>query len=62
MEYILLMYNNSESTPTNEEWDLFIQKAIESKRFNGGSAIADAQILGKKKILNYLISWRFYAF
>ena len=31
MEYILLIHNNNKTIPTAEEWNSFIQKAIESK-------------------------------
>ena len=50
MEYILLIHNNTETTPTNDDWSLFIEKAIQTKSFQGGSAISNGLTIGKKEI------------
>ena len=49
MEYIVLIHTNTETTPSNHEWSAFINKAIESKLFKGGSAIGSSVSIGSKQ-------------
>jgi hypothetical protein len=48
MQYIVLVFNNVKSSPTNDEWGDFINKAITSGMFRGGSAIGAKTPLGNK--------------
>ena len=50
MEYILLIHTNTDTTPSDDEWSSFIQKAIQTKIFKGGSAISNGLIIGKQEV------------
>ena len=47
-QYILLIYNNAITRPTDEEWGAFFIKAKNSGFFKGGSELGTGSIIGKK--------------
>jgi hypothetical protein len=48
MEYVLFINENTDSSATDEEWELFFKEANESGMFNGGSEIRYSCLLGNK--------------
>ena len=50
MEYILFIHKNTDSSPTNKEWDEFFIAAIKSGLFLGGSEISNQIQIGNKPI------------
>lgn len=50
MEYILFIYNNTDSATTKEQWDTFFTEANKSGIFLGGSEIANHTVMGNKSV------------
>lgn len=50
MEYLLLIHDNTDQPPTEKEWGDFIEEAIRSGNFQGGSALGATQVFGKQDI------------
>ncbi|MBI2477575.1 MAG: hypothetical protein HYV60_02670 [Planctomycetia bacterium] len=50
MQYIALIHKNADTTAAPEEWDRFIQMAVESGMFKGGSEIGVRHIVGHKEV------------
>lgn len=50
MEYIVFIHNNSDHTPTQEQWEAFFETAKASGLFRGGSEISQGCIIGKKPV------------
>lgn len=50
MEYIAFMHENTDSQPSAEEWERFIELARKSLLFRGGSAIGNRTVLGRKAV------------
>lgn len=48
MQYIALIHNNTDSTPTTDEWDQFIDAAQQTGMFKGGSAMGARYTIGRK--------------
>lgn len=48
-QYILLIYGNTQTEPSAEEWGRFIESASESGLFKGGSAIGGRVVLGNAR-------------
>lgn len=49
MQYIAFIHGNSDSTPTMDAWNQFLQAAKESGMFQGGSALGKRHSIGKKQ-------------
>lgn len=52
MEYILLIHNNTDTQPTQKEWQQFFSLANKSDLFRGGSALGKRIQLGNKDLEN----------
>lgn len=52
MQYIALLHKNTDSLPTADEWNRFIESAIASGMFAGGSAIGGRYAIGEKSVLD----------
>ena len=52
MEYIALIYKNTDSMPTSAEWSHFFDVATKSGMFRGGSEIGERHTLGRKDVPN----------
>ena len=50
MEYITFMHGNTDSNPSNDEWDQFFELANGSGLFRGGSAIGKRLTIGEKDV------------
>ena len=50
MQYIALIHKNTDSSPDTDEWDRFIDAAIATGMFKGGSAIGSRQTIGQKTV------------
>ena len=50
MEYILFIYNNTDSATTKQQWDSFFTAANKSDVFLGGSEIANPVVMGNKPV------------
>ena len=48
MQYIALIHNNNDSTPTADEWAQFFDAAKKTGMFKGGSAIGVRYTIGGK--------------
>ena len=46
MQYLVLVHDNTSTQPTDDEWTEFIQVAVASGLFRGGSAVGARQQLG----------------
>ena len=46
MQYLALIHNNTVSDASNREWEEFIEKAIASKMFKGGSSLGKDRVIG----------------
>lgn len=46
MDYLLLIHNNADQSPTEEEWSGFFGKAMESGMFKGGSEFGASRMFG----------------
>ena len=56
MQYIALIHKNTDSAPTSDEWSQFIELAIETGMFKGGSEIGSRHALGKKEVADTTVS------
>ncbi len=50
MQYIALIHNNTDSTPTTDEWDRFLDAAKATGMFKGGSEIGSRIVVGRKAV------------
>jgi hypothetical protein len=50
MEYLAIIYGNTDSNSSQEEWTHFIQTATQSGLFKGGSEVGMERIVFGKKI------------
>jgi hypothetical protein len=50
MQYIALIHNNTDSTPTADEWAQFFDAARQTGMFKGGSAIGARYTIGGKSV------------
>jgi hypothetical protein len=50
MQYIALIHKNTDTAPTRDEWDRFINVAKASGMFKGGSEIGLRQPIGPKAV------------
>ncbi len=50
MQYIALIHKNTDTEPTSDEWDHFINAAKASGMFKGGSEIGLRQSIGSKSV------------
>lgn len=50
MEYLAIIYNNSETPTTEKQWEAFFKVAHQSGIFRGGSEIGLERIIVGKKI------------
>lgn len=50
MEYITFIHRNTETTPTTDDWEQFLELADRSGLFRGGSAIGHRSTLGAKPV------------
>ncbi len=48
MQYIALIHNNADSSPDADEWDRFIDAAISTGMFKGGSEVGARRTIGPK--------------
>ena len=46
MKYLVIIYKNTTSTPSNEEWDQFVQTALRLGVFKGGSELGPVVTFG----------------
>ena len=50
MQYLLLIHRNTDSEPSAQEWDDFINRAVASGLFRGGSELANRTPIGTKAV------------
>ena len=50
MEYLLLIHKNSESSPSEREWNEFFERATSTEMFQGGSQLGTTKVFGKEEI------------
>ena len=50
MEYLLLIHKNSESLPSESEWNEFFDRATSTGMFKGGSQLGATTVFGKEGI------------
>jgi len=50
MEYLLLIHKNSETSPSENEWNEFLARAKATGMFQGGSEFGSTRIFGKEGI------------
>jgi hypothetical protein len=50
MQYIALIHKNTDSTPTTDEWDRFLDAAKGTGMFKGGSEIGTRYAVGQKAV------------
>ncbi len=50
MQYIALIHNNTDSSPGTDEWDRFIDVAIKTGMFKGGSEMGTRRMIGQKMV------------
>lgn len=50
MQYLALIHNNADTTPTAAEWSRFIEAGTQAGLFRGGSAIGSRLSVGPKEV------------
>ena len=50
MQYIALIHKNTDSAPTADEWECFIDAATATDMFKGGSVIGSRRTIGQKTV------------
>ncbi|AMV21517.1 hypothetical protein [Planctomyces sp. SH-PL14] len=50
MQYIALIHKNADTPPTSAEWEHFIEVAVKTGLFKGGSEIGSGQTIGNKPV------------
>ena len=50
MQYIALIHKNADTRPTSAEWEHFIEVAVKTGLFRGGSEIGSRQTIGTKAV------------
>jgi hypothetical protein len=50
MQYIALIHKNTDSSPTDDEWERFLEAAKATRMFKGGSEIGSRQLIGQKTV------------
>ncbi|MDQ8196487.1 hypothetical protein QEH59_18805, partial [Coraliomargarita sp. SDUM461004] len=52
MEYLLLIHKNSETPPSESEWNEFFEEANGTGMFQGGSQLGSTRVFGREEIPN----------
>lgn len=50
MQYLALIHDNTDTTPTSAEWETFCEEAARTGLFKGGSAIGSRLSVGTKVV------------
>ncbi len=50
MQYLVLIHNNADTSPSPKEWEAFIESAMASVMFQGGSEISANELIGSKPV------------